>query len=214
MMNTKLGGLALALAIITISQPSLADERFVVPKPKAWQGWKVITNESGGAVTNIERIPADQDPANIKDMVVEQKYVGLRKGVGPELIVALTLRGVAGACEDLRTVGPKVSEEDGHPVAYGQFYCSKQKGKDYGVINMQKAVLGEGTMYVAIREWRIPAFKFKDPNPSIALFELGAVKSEAEGLAWFDEFKRSSEYLAKEVALCTGGETSGACTTK
>ncbi len=201
----------LALLLLSVSHFSDAEERFVVPQPKNWSGWKVITNESQGAVTNIERIPDTQDASNIKDLVVEQKYMGLRKGVTPEMFVALTLQRVAGACEDLRTIGPKKLEEDGHPVAYGQFFCTRQNGKQYGVISMIKAILGSGNMYVALREWRIPPFKFLNDDPSNALFELKGMKDKAEGIAWYEEFKNSSKYLSDEVALCGGGERSNAC---
>jgi hypothetical protein len=71
------------------------------------------------------------------------------------MIVSIA-QGAQSACDALRVNGPKTGTENGYPVAYGQIYCSHQKGTSFDVTIFVKAIGGHDGLYVVQREFHRP----------------------------------------------------------
>ena len=205
--------IASILVVVLFSAQVKAEEgeQLVVQVHPGWGQWKTITNRATPQLLFVERIPETQNVQSIRDMVIEQTISGLPPQVTPAIALSSVHRGVASACESSRINGPTVRTENGYPVAYGQFYCTKQKGAPYGVVAVQKFIRGKEKLYVVQREWRLPPFEFEVAGGTAGVISSKYFPSPEALLAWFDAVNISMEYLGKQVVVCDSLDENKAC---
>jgi hypothetical protein len=194
-----------SLALSTFSTAVFAgDEYLSFPPPPGWGGWKVLTEQRSPERIFVERIPENQSPSEVKDIVIEQYYVGIQQKISPvDLLKALPRIAQSSICEKMRATTPVGQVEHGFNVAYAQMYCPRQKGKTYGFIDLQKAIQGKNGIYVIQREWRVNFFDFQDsPASKHAFIPQEAFGTVEKAKEWFVDMEKNNEYLMKDVFLC------------
>lgn len=144
----------IAICVCLFATSALA-ETLVVPPYPAKLAWKNITDKGNERAKIVEWIPADQSENNIRDILTEQVFYTIKNG-DPAAMVASIATGAQAACDYLRANGPKRGTENGYPVAYGQIYCSHQKGTAFDVDIFIKAIGGHDALYVVQREFHRP----------------------------------------------------------
>lgn len=147
---------AIATACLWLFATSAFAETLVVPPYPAKPAWKNITDKGNAQGHVREWIPADQTESNILDILTEQKFYTVKNG-DPAAMITNIATGAQSACDHLRVNGPKRGSESGYPIAYGQVYCSHQKGTPFDVTIFIKAIGGHDGLYVVQREFHRPA---------------------------------------------------------
>ena len=184
-----------------------------LPAYPGWDETVLLTSKSNGQVALYEIIrKADNPKAPSEFFTINVYPVGIVKPeAGPGAVLTLMSLGVYSVCDQAKVPATLESEENGYKVAYGQFYCSKQKGKNYGVINQRKAIKGEKSIYIVQREWRVKPFEFENGDKNSFTLSLKSFDSEAEAKQLFDAMQTANEYLHKTVTVCGKGELEGVC---
>lgn len=202
----------LALNSVNVAY-AIEEERLHLPPIQGWGQWKVLTEQRSPERIFVERIPETQSFNEIRDIVIEQYYVGLQRKISPvDLLRSLPRLAKTTNCEQIRATTPVEGIERGYKVAYAQMYCPKQKDKEYGFIDLQKVIQGSNGLYIIQREWRINAFDFQNSANSKSTFiPQEAFGSMDNAKAWFKELEISNEYLIKNVYVCTPSETANSC---
>jgi hypothetical protein len=198
-----------AVFLLACAGHAVAQEHLVVPPYPAAKPWKNITDKANDRQTLKEWIPADQSAIDIRDILNAQSFPEL-KGRDPAAFVKDILQRVGGVCGYARVNGPKAGTENGYAVAYGQAYCTNEKGASQDVDIFIKAISGKDAMYVVQREFHRPT----GPNssPGIATFtkdQTGEMKARMEAQSAADKFLLSQVKLCADAVCGAGGAASG-----
>lgn len=197
--------LALSLGLINWSSAGAAqaEERLVLEPYPATPQWREVTHKTAGAKFLIEQIPSDQAIEDYRDILSAQSFPELRAHDPSDFLRGLFVRS-GGACENVRVNGPKAQTEAGSPVAYGQIYCGRQRGKAFGVQMFFKVIAGQDALYVVQRESRVPAS------------DVGGIQSFSKDqvaamIAMMQSASVANRYLVDSVYLCGGNSTEPRC---
>lgn len=192
-------GISACLASIAMAADAPSGETLIVPPYPGAAPWKKITDQHNERMTWIEWIPADQSESNITDILTQQNLYGAKRP-SPSVFMILWFQNLKTACAGLRINGPVERVENGIAVAYGQAYCSNQKGADKDVDIFLKVIEGKGALYVVQREFRRPTEhgvpgvrKFSGDDPLAASNAVIAAQATA------------NEYLG-QVHLCPSAD--------
>lgn len=196
--------------LITAAQAAPLDQ---LPPYPGWDETTLLTSKSNGQTSLFEIIRKSDNPKQPGEFLTINVYPAsfLKPGAGPGPLLTLMNIGVYSACDQAKVAPVKEAEENGYKVAYAQFYCSKQKGKEYGVINQQKAIKGEKSIYIVQREWRVKPFEFENGDKNSFTLSPKSFGSEAEAKQLFDAMQTASGYLHKTVTVCGKDELEGLC---
>jgi hypothetical protein len=156
--------------------------------------WKEITNKSGPDGWMRESIPSEQDVADIKDIITLQAFANLKSSDPANFLEGMMKRSRS-ACENVRVNGPNKREEKGQDVAYGQVYCGKQRGKDYGVNMFIKVLKGKDALYVVQREFHVPATAVGGVT-SFSADQMDKMKAMIKAI------NETNQYLAEGAFVC------------
>jgi hypothetical protein len=165
--------------------------------------WKRITDQANATRWMHEQIPGDQTVDSFTDILTDDGFRELA-GRNPSQFLSVVFDGFAKACDGVRVNGPVARSEGGFAVAYGQVYCGRQKGTDFGVQVFYKVIGGATALYSISREFHVP--------PSADGGQLVFPK----GQAWRAKALLTAEgladaYLTEEVYLCGGAATDPRC---
>lgn len=147
--------IVLIAALAVLSAAAFADtpdETLVLQPLPHGTPWKSIMDKSDALMVMREWIPADQNEADIKDIITEQHFAKFPQT--PAAFVKTMIQRVYTACTSLRANGPIEQSENGYAVAYAQLYCAGQKGANKDVDIYLKAIAGKSTFYVVQYEVR------------------------------------------------------------
>jgi hypothetical protein len=185
--------------------PASAAERLLLPVYPNDPPMVEATHQVVGAKFLYEFIPKGQTLENYRTILSAMSFPGTRPPSPAAYLNGMFGRFPA-ACDGVRVNGPKSVEEGGAPVAYGQAYCGRQKGKPYGVNMFFKVIQGHDGLYVVHVEFHVP--------PS----SLGGIQSfskdqVAEMVEMMKAQSTADKYLAESVFLCMDGSTDPRCKT-
>ena len=181
--------IVVALGLLATGSAASAAERLVLG-PYPGMTWHDVVNQTNGIHFFRERMPEGQTPDNFPDLMTSQSITDYRGP--PDRFLSTTFAQLGQNCDTVETVGPTVTEESGHQVAYGRLYCGRQKGQANGVHIFFKVILGSDALYVIDRDFKIPA---SDHPSTPALPEAQAIPFlQAEGAA--------RKYLTDQVFIC------------
>jgi hypothetical protein len=192
----------LALALAPAAAATAAPEHLVTA-PYPGGPWKVTVDQAANGGFYHEQIPVGQTLDTIKDILTSQSIPAAR-GKSPSDVLRSIFSGVVPACDDVKVNGPVQATEGGFPVAYGQVYCSHQKGKPYGVNIFYKIIGGAEAIYAIDRDFNVP------PS-AVAGVEDFPKGQEAQAMALMRAQSVANSYLVKSVYLCGGASTDPRC---
>ena len=192
----------LSALIALIALPALATERLVMAPYPGPPAWSQVTNQANAQQWLHEQIPLDQRIDGYRDILTSQGFIGLHRDPSDYLRSLFSL--AAGACEAVRTNGPKAQTEGGYPVAYAQLYCSRQKGQPFGVVIFYKAIQGAEGLYVVDRDFRVP------PSRTTGVMEFPPGQ-EAQAAALMRAQASADRYLVGSVYVCGARATDPRC---
>jgi hypothetical protein len=182
-------------------------EHLIMPPYPSATPWQKITDGSNGELTQREWIPADQTVASIKDILTEQEFPKL-KGMDPAVFAGGLLKRMASRCADARLNGPKAGEQNGYPVAYGQFYCVRWGDTGQDVDIFLKVIGGHDALYVAQVEFRRPTTPGAHAGiTSFTQAQMAQMKARLEAMG------TASHYLSDSVQLRAQEDPLGAAAT-
>ena len=185
----KTPAIAVALGLMASAAAASAEERLVL-EPYPGGPWYDVVNQSGPGGFLRERMPQGQTPQNPHDILTAQSRKGYRGS--PSGYISLAFSQLKDACETVETVGPTLTEEAGRQVAYGRFYCGKQKGQPFGAHIFFKAILGSEGLYIIDRDFRIPPSE----HPSAPTLP------EDQAVAFLQTEGEARKYLTDKVYVC------------
>ena len=175
--------------ILAIGSAATAAERLVL-EPYPGIVWHDVVNQANGVHFFREQMPQGQTPDNFQDLLTAQSITNFSGS--PSAFLSDAFTQLSQNCQTFETVGPTVAEEQGREVAYGRFYCGKQKDQALGAHLFFKVIEGSDALYVIDRDFRIPA---TDHPSAPTLPEDQAVSFlQAEGAA--------RKYLTDQVYVC------------
>jgi hypothetical protein len=198
-MRTATLALCLSIAAPAISH---AAERLVVA-PIPGPPWKLAFQQAAGEELLHEHIPADQALETYKEMLSIRR-APRAPGLAPATVLRGVFGGLSGACGNVRVNGPVERQEGGRPVAYGQAYCNRQVGQEYGVYMFFKVIDGPDHFYLINHDIRVPPSEVA----GVTEFPKG---QEAEARAFMAKTAGADEHLLSGVVLCTGGDQPALC---
>jgi hypothetical protein len=178
-----------ALSLLATGSVAAAEERLVL-QPYPSGTWYDVVNQSGPGGFIHEQLPQGQTTENAQDVLTAQSRRGFRGS--PAAFITLAFSDLAQNCDTVETVGPTVGEEAGRQVAYGRFYCGKQKGQPYGAHIFFKAILGSEALYIIDRDFRIPASE----HPSAPALP------EDQAVSFLQTEAQARKYLTDQVYVC------------
>ena len=187
-MGMKLAIAAMA-ALMAVATAAAAEEKLVL-QPYPGGPWYDVVNQSGPGGFIREQMPQGQTPQDPHDVLTAQSRRGYRGT--PASYISLAFSQLTQACDTVETVGPTTSEEDGRQVAYGRFYCGKQKSQPFGAHVFFKAIQGSEGLYIVDRDFRIPASEHPSA-PSLP---------EDQVVAFLQQEAQARKYLTDQVFLC------------
>lgn len=192
----KRAGLIIMLLLAPVAaMAQSATEKFVVPPyPGATRWTPHIVAQSTPQLAWVEWWPEDQPENDIKDLLTTQIMKGAK--VKPATFLAALFTRITNNCTGATANGPKEQTEYGFPVAYGQLYCTGQKGAGKDVDVFFKVIGGNDALYVIQRDFRRPAEP--DAQPGTRHFPGNQM---AEAKADMDAKEAASRYLG-QVRLC------------
>lgn len=179
-------------ALLSAAAAARADERLVL-EPYPGPPWREVVNRAQGLAFIREQMPANQTPDNFRDALTAQAVPGYRGD--PASFISTAFAQFSQQCDTVDTAGPTSVEEQGRPVAYGQFYCGRQKGQAYGVHIFFKAIQGTDALYVVDRDFRTPPSN----QARAPVFEKGR---EKDAIAFLEGEGTADRYLKEQVYLC------------
>ena len=194
---------AVALVAVTISAKADAKEWLVLPAYPDESHWKMVTDKSVPGAQLNEWIPVSQSTDQIHDIIAVTR-VSDNAQLAPPVYLAGLFAHLRQKCEKARWSEPKPTTENGHPIAYAQFYCHNVAGLDVDMF--VKAILGpSNTMYYIERDFRRPT----NPNelPGTRMFPKG---HEKEAKLNFDAMFMANAYVMK-VHLCPASDGHADC---
>lgn len=192
-MTGRWGAAILAATVLGVAGTASAAEELVLETYPGQPAWKEVTNRRQGVTFLREQIPNDQKLANYKDILAAQAMTP--PVADPSLVLKAMFIRVQSACDGVRVNGPKVGEEDGYKVAYGQIYCGRQKGEKFGVTMFFKVIAGDDATYSINRDFRVP------PSATGGVQTFAAGQADA-ALALLQAQSAANDYLVKSVYLC------------
>jgi hypothetical protein len=165
--------------------------------------WKRITDQANATQWMHEQIPGDQTVDSFTDILTDDGFRELG-GRDPSQFLRVVFDGFAKACDGVRLNGPVARSEGGFAVAYGQVYCGRKRGADFGVQVFYKVIGGAAALYSISREFHVPP-SADGGQPLFPNGEAGRAKAlvAAESVA--------GDYLARGVYLCGGRSTDPRC---
>lgn len=194
---------ALCLALAGASGAQAAERLVAAPPPG--QAWTLAFQTANGEELLHEHLPVGQTLEGYKEILSIRRMPKL-PGVPPALLLQATFASLPRACGNVRTNGPTEAKEEGRPVAYGQAYCNRQNGKDYGVHLFFKVIEGERHLFVINHDFRVPP----SDVAGVTQFPKGA---EAEALAFMKNQGAAAEHLTSGVRLCPDESKEALCAT-
>jgi len=188
------GLIMLVLLAPVAANAQSATEKFIVPPYPSATPWKPHIVPRFPQVAWVEWWPEDQPENDIKDILTTQ--VMKRGKIEPATFLTTMFARVANSCTGAMVNGPKEQTEYSFPVAYGQLYCTGQKGAGKDVDIFFKIIGGKDALYIIEREFRRPA----EPGaqPGVRHFPGDQM---AEAKADMDAKETANRYLA-QVRLC------------
>ena len=175
--------------VIASAATAAAAERLVL-EPYPSGAWYDVVNQSGPGGFVREQMPQGQTPQDPRDTLTAQ---GLRGYTGsPAAYIAGAFSDLSQHCDTVETVGPTIDVEAGRAVAYGRFYCGRQKGQAFGAHVFFKAIQGSDALYVIDRDFRTPGSDHPSAPALPADQAIGFL--QAEGAA--------RKYLTDKVYVC------------
>ena len=194
---------AALLAGLAWSTGAVAAERLVLPPYPAARPWQEVNHQSHGVQFLWEYVPAGQRLDSYTDFLGAQAFPKT-PGLDAGGMLRRVFSASAGACENVRVNGPKTSVEGGYRVAYGQVYCSREKGKATGADIFYKVIEGADAIYMVHREFRTPPTEVA----GVRSFPKG---SEAVASAFMAARTVANDYLSASVVLCGAASTDPRC---
>jgi hypothetical protein len=189
------------LLLFGVASGSRAAERLVTPPYPGPPVWREAFAKSQGVQFVREQIPPDQKLGAHRDILSAQ---GLLKqpGLTADRLLSNMFAASGASCERVRVNGPTIRQEGGYRVAYGQLYCSREKGAATCAAMMLKVIEGTDAIYVINREFRTP------PSAVAGVQDFGAgPAAQAKAAAFMNAMATANTYLEKSVYLC--GNRSG-----
>lgn len=178
------------LALLALATAARAQERLVLG-PYPGGPWREVVNQSKGLAFVIEQLPVGQTPENFHDVITAQSIPGFQGT--PAAFISRAFVQYGADCETVETRGPTIDVEQERAVAYGQFYCGRQKGEAYGVHIFFKAILGNNGLYVVDRDFRTQP----SPHASVPAFD-----NSKDAIAFLEAEGMATRYLKEQVYLC------------
>ena len=195
--------IAVALAAVLAGGADAATPERLVMAPYPGGGWTRVTNQTAPIGWNHEQLPAGQTLASFRDVLTDQAYFRLA-GADPAAYLANVFSGFPRACVDVKVSGPTSRMEGGLRVAYGQVFCSQERGKATGAVEFYKVVSGDAALYVVNREFRVP------PSPVAGTLSFPKGR-EQEAMALMKAQAAADGYLVKSVYVCGGRSDDPRC---
>ncbi len=178
-----------ALGLLSLAGSAVAAERLVL-EPYPGGAWKDVLNQTTGAVFVREQIPTEQSADAPNDILTAQSVPGYRGS--PAAYISGAFADLSQNCDTVETVGPTPGEEEGRLVAYGRFYCGRQKGQQTGAHIFFKAILGNEALYVVDRDFKTPG----TDHPSAPALP------EDQVVAFLQAESVARKYLTDKVYIC------------
>jgi hypothetical protein len=145
-----------------------------VPPYPASPRWRMERNESGP----IFYRPADQTGADLRDLVMQAFYEGEGAKDVDGYMTALVAK-IQTECESAHSSGPRVTVENGFPVAYAEVYCVNDAKQDADIDTFMKAIRGRDAMVLFAREFRrrphVPPAHDLSPDYAVARSYLESI---------------------------------------
>jgi hypothetical protein len=189
-------GLAILLLLAPVAATAQnATEKFIVPPYPGATPWKPhIVARLLPQIAWVEWWPEDQPENEIRDILTTQ--VMKRGKIEPATFLTSMFARIANSCTGAIANGPKEKTENGFPVAYGQLYCTGQKGAGKDVDIFFKIIGGSDALYIIEREFRRPA----EPGaqPGIRHFpgdQMAEIKADMDA-------KEIADRYLTQVRLC------------
>ncbi len=202
MRSTLLG--AAAALLVAAPANSGGPEHLVLKPYPATPAWREITNQAeGGGAWIWEFAPASDSGPDYPDIVTAQSFPSARTQDPSAFLRSLFAR-TAAACERISVNGPVARTEGGFAVAYGQIYCNRQNGQDFGVVLAFKAIKGDTALYAINRDLRTPATTV----PGVFSFPKDQAR-EATAMARAEAL--ANRYLSDDVYACGGRSSDARC---
>jgi hypothetical protein len=195
-------GIAAAMVAAGSAHAAPAAEHLVM-QPYPGAPWKQITDQTAGHAWNHEQIPADQTEDNFTEILTDQGSADLA-GTDPSEFLNRRIAQVTLSCESVRVNGPTPRLEGGVRVAYGQLYCSQQRGQDYGVHIFFKIISGDAALYAISLDVHTPASE----TAGVLSFPAG---HEEEMQRLLQQESIADHYIDASVYLCGGHSTDTRC---
>ena len=184
-----IAGVAGGLVIASAAAAAAAAERLVL-EPYPSGVWYDVVNQAGEGGFVREQMPQGQTPQDARDVLTAQSVRGYTGS--PAAYISRAFADLSQHCDTVETVGPTIDVEGGRTVAYGRFFCGRQKGQSYGAHVFFKAIQGSDGLYVVDRDFRTPG----SDHPSVAALPadqaIGFLQAEAA----------ARKYLTDKVYLC------------
>jgi hypothetical protein len=184
-----------ATLILVVGAAASAPERLVMA-PYSGGGWTSVYRQAAPEGWDHEQLPAGQTLQSFHDMLTDQGFYRMA-GQDPAAYLAQVFSGFPKACVAVKVNGPTPRMEGGLRVAYGQVYCSQQRGAATGAVEFYKAISGDAALYVVNREFLVPA----SPVAGQLAFPKG---QEREAAALLSSQAAADIYLVKYVYVCGG----------
>ncbi len=185
--------LALLVALHASAFAAESTERLVLGDFPGFAAWTKVTDKSFDGDWILEYLPSEQSVPDYKDMWVVQGFRTL-KGKDPGKFLSDMFTNAVQSCESVRVNGPKKSEDEGLEVAYGQLYCGRQAGQNFGVNLHVKVVSGKDALYVVQREFRVPPSVVGGVQ-SFSTDQMTAMAALIKGQGEANQFLSNSVYV-------------------
>jgi hypothetical protein len=186
--------LAAAAALTVLAGAAQAREHLVMGPYPGPPAWKTATLVDKGLRHLREQIPAGQNIDSYHDILVDEVFPDAR-GTDPAQFLNQKFAQISGACEGIRVNGPRAGTENGYKIAYGQVFCSRQKGQKFGVNIFFKVIEGDDALYSIHREFRVPPSATAGVQ-SYSKDQMGELQALMKSQMVADH------YLVEQVVLC------------
>lgn len=196
----RLGWITVFVCMSGLGLAAEAAETLIVPPYPGAAPWKKINDQHNDRMTWIEWIPADQTENDVKDVITQQSVHGVKRP-SPSVFMILWFQNLKTACASVRINGPMERVENDISVAYGQAYCTDQKGISKDVDIFLKVIEGKEGLYIMQREFRRPTER--NPVPGVRTFSGDG--AQAASKAAMEAQVAANDYLG-QIRLCPSAE--------
>ena len=185
-----------------------AEERLVLetypPAASSKAPWRIVTDKDLGGGFYFELMPADQTPADYRDILAATSLPRLKAAPADVLQAMLKQFTQAQSCDGLTVDPPKASQEQGLNVAYARAFCGQVTGQSFGIQIFYKAIEGADGVYVVSRDFRVPASK----AGGTLTFAEG---QENQALELMTAIGAANGWLSKSLYVCAAGSKDPRC---